>query len=329
LSGYFVRRALLAVCLFAVVAVSLVVSSYPFTSSPSSKAVPNPYLNQTPTKLAPPKALQPHQLVQPPFFIFRYQSSLSQSGLPSDSNFSYTEMTDTLPDYARILTTPEQDLWVYSPVNMTDQKIVCIVFDDGLKDHFTTAVPILQQFGFKATFAVVTSFTESDNPQYMNWGDIATLQSMGMDIESHSYSHHPLTTLDNAHLQQEIVYSKQMLANHGIYSDIFVYPFGDGPKNSAVRNVVAENYLCARGTYQLSVNTTSADRYDLGAKEVYNTVTMEDFARKVETAPLLPILYYHGVGDGFVSVQQFEEQMQYLADHGFTVMTLKDAFLTT
>jgi hypothetical protein len=143
LSGYFVRRALLAVCLFAVVAVSLVVSSYPFASLPASKAAPNPYLNQTPTKPVPPKALQPHQLVQPPFFIFRYQSNPSQSGLPSDSNSSYTETTDTLPDYTQILTNPEQDSWVYSPVNMTDQKIVCIIFDDGLKNHFTTAVPIL------------------------------------------------------------------------------------------------------------------------------------------------------------------------------------------
>jgi hypothetical protein len=138
-----VRKGFLAVCLFAMVAVSLVVSSYPFASSPVRQGAFTPNLNQTSTKATPPKALQPHQLVQPPSFIFRHQSKPSQLGLPSESNSSYTETTETLPDYTQILTAPEQASWVYSPVNVTDQKIVCIVFDDGLKNHFTTAVPIL------------------------------------------------------------------------------------------------------------------------------------------------------------------------------------------
>ena len=103
-----------------------------------------------------------------------------------------------------------------------------IGFDDGWKSQITYAKPILDKYDLKASFFVVCNYVNSGNIRRMNWQDIATLQQDGMDIESHTMDHKPLNTLSWSGLLNEIAGSKQCLANHGIDSSIFAYPFNQG-----------------------------------------------------------------------------------------------------
>ncbi|MEM3056560.1 MAG: polysaccharide deacetylase family protein, partial [Candidatus Bathyarchaeia archaeon] len=38
------------------------------------------------------------------------------------------------------------------------KKKVCIFFDDGWKNQFDVALPVLKDFGFKATFSIITDY---------------------------------------------------------------------------------------------------------------------------------------------------------------------------
>jgi hypothetical protein len=49
-------------------------------------------------------------------------------------------------------------------------KMVILSFDDGWKSQYDNAFPILKEFGFKASFAIITSLVESAN--YMGWNQI-------------------------------------------------------------------------------------------------------------------------------------------------------------
>ena len=75
-----------------------------------------------------------------------------------------------------------------------NNKVVMIGFDDGWKSQITYAKPILDKYGFKASFFIVCNYVNSENIDRMNWQDIATLQKGGMDIESHTMDHKPLNT---------------------------------------------------------------------------------------------------------------------------------------
>jgi peptidoglycan/xylan/chitin deacetylase (PgdA/CDA1 family) len=76
---------------------------------------------------------------------------------------------------------------VYQPtVPGADERVVCIVFDDGWKSQLNAA-PILERFNFHATFALVTSYVSC--PDYLSWSAIASLAKKGHDIESHTVSH--------------------------------------------------------------------------------------------------------------------------------------------
>jgi peptidoglycan/xylan/chitin deacetylase (PgdA/CDA1 family) len=126
----------------------------------------------------------------------------------------------------------------------TNNKVVILSFDDNRKGDFTYAKPILDKYGFKATFFVICGKTTDKGA--MNWQDIAAMQSDGMDIESHTMTHAHLNTLSQSQLDFEIGGSKQCLASHGYNSTIFAYPYNEGSNNPTVVTTVAKYYDTAR-----------------------------------------------------------------------------------
>jgi peptidoglycan/xylan/chitin deacetylase (PgdA/CDA1 family) len=107
-------------------------------------------------------------------------------------------------------------------------------FDDVWKGQITFAKPILDKYGFKASFFIVCNYVNSGSIRRMNWQDIAALQKDGMEIESHTMTHAHLNTLNQNELDYEIGGSKDCLASHGYNSTIFAYPYNSGSNNPDV-----------------------------------------------------------------------------------------------
>jgi peptidoglycan/xylan/chitin deacetylase (PgdA/CDA1 family) len=129
-------------------------------------------------------------------------------------------------------------------ITNNSSKIIILGFDDNRKGDFTYAKPILDKYGFKATFFIICGKTTDKGA--MNWQDIAAMQKDGMDIESHTMTHKHLNHLSASALNFEIAGSKQCLANHGYNVTSFAYPYDEGADNVTVVNTVAKNYELAR-----------------------------------------------------------------------------------
>ena len=128
--------------------------------------------------------------------------------------------------------------------NNANTKVVILSFDDNRKGDFTYAKPILDKYGFKATFFIICGKTVDKGA--MNWQDIAAMQRDGMDIESHTMTHKHLNHLSANALNFEIAGSKQCLASHGYNITSFAYPYDEGADNVTVANTVAKYYDLAR-----------------------------------------------------------------------------------
>jgi peptidoglycan/xylan/chitin deacetylase (PgdA/CDA1 family) len=238
------------------------------------------------------------------------------------------------PPITQALPTPQN--YVYQlTIPQNGERVVCIVFDDGWQNQYDNAVPIMDQYGFKATFAIITSYPDN-NKNYMNWNEIVTLANNGQDIESHTVNHYWLSTLDTASIEYQLSQSKQDLLKYGINASIFIYPSGEGAGNSTVEALVAENYLLARSINPGSLNMTGQfDRYNLPSYTMSNKTTFDDFKSYVSDAgnSTVVTLYYHRVSNEDVSTavtpDLFAAEMQYLHDNGFTVQTMKQLFTTT
>jgi peptidoglycan/xylan/chitin deacetylase (PgdA/CDA1 family) len=202
------------------------------------------------------------------------------------------------------------------------QKAVILNFDDDWKGQFTYAVPILEKYGFKASFFVtcgcptyqnLTFCNHAEGNSAMTWEDIRLLSELGHDIQSHGMSHKDVTTLSARGLEYEIGQSKKCLLEHNINSTIFGTPYGAGSGNSTVVNTISEYYEMGRMGYEQLVHLNLTDRHslpvwtDYQAQSMYrdnNTKILDIFIEVVNSQTqfnsngminAIPIIVYHNV----------------------------------
>lgn len=108
-----------------------------------------------------------------------------------------------------------------------NDKFVILTFDDGYKDAYTSAYPLLKKYEFTATFYIITDYVEKNNPNYMSWDNIKELKKAGMDIGSHTLTHPDLEKSDDSRVDKEIRESKKNLESTiGDTISDFCYPSG-------------------------------------------------------------------------------------------------------
>jgi peptidoglycan/xylan/chitin deacetylase (PgdA/CDA1 family) len=120
-------------------------------------------------------------------------------------------------------------------------KVVILTFGDIHKSQFTTAKPILDQYGFKGSFFVPCDMVEEGSR--MDWNDIKTLYNEGHDIQAKSDDN--LIDLSRDKLDSEVSQSKECLSAHGINPatiTTFAVRHGNAVSNSTVINTVAKYY---------------------------------------------------------------------------------------
>jgi len=213
-------------------------------------------------------------------------------------------------------------------------KMVILSFDDSTLGQYTIAKPILDKYGFKGTFFTVCNYI--GRPEHMNWTQINTLQKEGHDVESHSMDHKHLSKLSDVELQYEIGQSKQCLSNHGINTTVFAYPFADGTDKPNVVNLVSKYYTLARSADDPIQSLKLVDRYSLhgltqsGYNDSDKLKTFIENVNRANSTAIASIKFHRFVNNTSkndkitASTQLFEQEMKYLHDNGFKVITMND-----
>ena len=125
-----------------------------------------------------------------------------------------------------------------------NNKVVILNFDDGYESQYINAKPILDKYGYKATYYIVCNYV--GNSGRLTWEDIAALYNDGYDIGSHTMNHADLSKTSKKETEFEVGGSKQCLLDHGINTSSFAYPFNAGSDEASVIDVVAKYYDIAR-----------------------------------------------------------------------------------
>src|SRR5918992_750036 len=140
--------------------------------------------------------------------------------------------------------TTYSQLEIQQKESTSNNKVVILTFGNTPKSQYTEAKPILDKYGFKASFFVVCNWisnSDEDN-SHMTWQDIGTLHNEGHDIGAKSLSHKDLTTLSPSELEFEVAQSKECLADHNIDARVFGTPYGAGWDNPTVIDTIAKYY---------------------------------------------------------------------------------------
>lgn len=105
-------------------------------------------------------------------------------------------------------------------------KPIVLTFDDGYRDFYTDAYPILKKYNVKATQYVISGFL--DRPNYMLTSQVQELAKNGLiEIGAHTVDHLWLKGLPSSTVSFEINQSKKQLEDIIKKSVVsFAYPYG-------------------------------------------------------------------------------------------------------
>jgi peptidoglycan/xylan/chitin deacetylase (PgdA/CDA1 family) len=111
------------------------------------------------------------------------------------------------------------------------QKLVAITFDDGYRDFYTNAFPILHQYGYSATVFLPTAFIGDCAQRFkgedcLTWGEVRELRNAGVNFGSHTVTHPQLRDVTPGQLREEVVVSKEQMEQRlGEQVETFCYPY--------------------------------------------------------------------------------------------------------
>jgi len=160
-------------------------------------------------------------------------------------------------------------------------KSIIITFDDGHFSNYYIAFPILQKYGFSATFFIVSDKVDSKN--HLRLEQINKMVDEGMEIGSHGLTHTYLPLMSNEEIEYELRQSKENLENiikHPV--DYFAFP--GGHYNQHVLKLLSLcGYNGACSCHQ-GLNDMNTSPYLLKRIEIRKNVSINEFEKIFQPA---------------------------------------------
>ena len=191
------------------------------------------------------------------------------------------------------LTLKELYLFLTNEIEIPEKSVV-LTFDDGYKDNFVEAYPILKMHDFNAVNFIITgSITKRVypfTPEHVQYFSLKELNK-GSDVfeyQSHTYSYH-LREINNNNQSQSYLYSR---TNEQVFEDIkisvhhlngenlaFAYPYGEYLPSTI--EIVKELGFKMAFTVENRVATRDDHLYEIPRYSVFYNTTFEEFKEYV------------------------------------------------
>jgi len=169
------------------------------------------------------------------------------------------------------------------------KKSVCITLDDGNRDNYYNAFPILKKYRHTANIFIAPDqigkelwysrkkkqwergYNDNDDLyfEFLNWDQVKEMADYGISFQGHTNTHPYLTELSASDVTEELKSSKIILEeklNKPV--DFLAYPFGD--YNDSVIEALKKSGYKAAVTVDWGHVRKNADRYSLKRQYVLN-----------------------------------------------------------
>jgi len=253
-----------------------------WTPSPT----PPPTATLTPALLPTPLAIAPrgfgvtvpilmyHYLSEPPAGADAVRRDLSVSPAQFEAQLIF------LHEQGYHTITMKQLSYALSRNEALPPKPIIITFDDGYRDQYTNAFPLLKKYGDVATFFVFTQVIDEYNVDFLTWEMVTEMHQAGMEFGSHSYRHPDLTNRSVDFLVYEILGSKEAIeARIGEPVRFFCYP--SGRYDDLAERVVASANFWGAVTTEWGAQHSYANRFEIHRLRMRGNDTVDKFAAKL------------------------------------------------
>lgn len=248
-----------------------------FTSTATFTPSPTPTLPLTPTPqlmsfgpgVVPIPVLLYHHIASPTSKVNRYY--VDPETFKNQMEYLYKKGYHTVKVNDLVNAVQEGSILPVKPVVIT--------FDDGDRDVYENAYPILQRLGFTATIYLIGNALNADTNLTIEM--VRELVANGWEVGSHSMSHADL--LQSQNQAYEICTSRRKLTEQlGVRVDTFAYPYGlaDDHLMQMVRDC---GYTSGAGLGNWNKHTPH-NLYYFSRREVEGTFTLQQIDRLLDTS---------------------------------------------
>ena len=146
-------------------------------------------------------------------------------------------------------------------------RTVVLTFDDGFRDFYLNAAPVLRRLKLPCTVFLASGYTGRTNAwpgqpawvkkeELLSWQEVSELDDDGFTFGAHTVNHPDLTALPISLAEREIVASKAQIEEYlGKPVEFFAYPYGRW--NASLRELVGQHYRGACATAAAAVGPNS------------------------------------------------------------------------
>lgn len=123
-----------------------------------------------------------------------------------------------------------------------NKPLAVITFDDGYKNNYEIAYPILKKYQLPFTIFITTNLIEETNETFMSWEEVNSLSDDELvTFGAHSQNHLNLKSLTKEDKKNEIIGSKQSIEKH-INKDILYFSYPGGGYDDFSLDIVKNNF---------------------------------------------------------------------------------------
>jgi len=140
------------------------------------------------------------------------------------------------------------------------ERSVVITFDDGFAGNATLATPLLEKYGFMATFFVATN--RIGDTAMLSWDQLRDMAARGMAIESHTASHPLLSTLTAEETRRELMASREALERE-LGREVSYISLPNGDSNPWYASLACQSGYHGGCGSEFGVNDRDVDPYFL------------------------------------------------------------------
>jgi peptidoglycan/xylan/chitin deacetylase (PgdA/CDA1 family) len=155
-------------------------------------------------------------------------------------------------------------------------KTVVITIDDGYKDNYNYAYPILKKYDFPATIFIITN-SIGRKKDFMSWGEIRAMSGDNISFGGHTRNHIYLPSVE----KKEILWNettgckRRIEAELRTPADYFCYPFGGFTEE--IKTILKESGYKGACTTNRGLVELNKDVYELKRVKVTNSDMTKPF----------------------------------------------------
>lgn len=245
-----------------------------FTPTATNTPTPLPTPSSQGRKLTVP-ILMYHYLSTPPPGADAIRRDLSVSPELFESHLAYLRQ-------AGYQTISFEDLiYALSQEGELPNNAIIITFDDGYRDNYVNAFPLLRKYGYTATFFVFTQPIDTYNVDYLTWEMVIEMHQAGMEFGSHSYRHSDLSNKDVDFLVYEILGSKEAIEER-IQEPVRFFSYPAGRYDDLTIRVLESAHFWGAVTTRWGAEHSHDTRFEMARIRVRGSDTVDDLVEKLD-----------------------------------------------